>query len=233
MAGKDITIKGKDGTFGGYLASPASGKGPGVVIIQEIFGINPWVRSVADWYAGQGYTALAPDLFWRIKPGIQLDPTVDADFKAGLDCYGKFNVDTGVEDIQASITALRCLPGASGKVGHLGFCLGGLLAFLTAARTDSDAASCYYGGGINTKLEEVGKISKSTILHFAGEDDYLPAAAIEDVKNAVKGKSNIAVYVYPGAHHGFCRSTDARHYNAAACTQAHGRTLELFKTALA
>ena len=109
MAGKEIAIKGKDGAFNGYLATPLSGKGPGVVIIQEIFGINPWVRSVADWYAGQGYVALAPDLFWRIKPGIQLDPTIDAEFKTGLDHYGKFKLDSGVEDIQAAIAYAAAL----------------------------------------------------------------------------------------------------------------------------
>lgn len=230
MAGQEIAIKSRDGTFNGYLATPAAGKGPGIVIIQEIFGINPWVRSVADWYAGQGYMALAPDLFWRIKPGIQLDPTVDADFKTGLDYYGKFKVDTGIEDIQATITALRAL--STGKVGHLGFCLGGLLAYLTAARTDSDAGAAYYGGGINTMLGEAAKIKKPTLLHFAGNDDYVPAPAIEQVKEAVKGNANITVYAYPDTHHGFCRSTDAQHYDAAACALAHSRTIDLFKKTL-
>jgi carboxymethylenebutenolidase len=231
MAGQEIAITGKNGTFNGYLATPSGGKGPGVVIIQEIFGINPWVRSVADFYASQGYMALAPDLFWRIKPGIQLDPTVDADFKTGLDYYGKFNVGTGVEDIQATITHLRGL--STGKVGHLGFCLGGFLAYISAARTDSDAAAAYYGGGTNTQLGEAAKITKPTVLHFAGNDDYVPAPAIEQIKDAVKSNPNITVYVYPNTHHGFCRSTDARHYDAAACNLAHSRTLDLFKKALA
>jgi carboxymethylenebutenolidase len=233
MAGKDITITGKDGTFGGYLATPASGKGPGVVIIQEIFGVNPWVRSVADWYAGQGYMALAPDLFWRSKPNIQLDPTKEAEFKEGFGYYQQFSVDKGVEDIQATIDTLRKMPGGNGKVGHLGFCLGGLLSFLTAARTDSDACSSYYGGGINTVLGEAGKIKKPTILHLAGNDEYIPADAQAAIKDGVKGNGNITVYVYPGTAHGFCRSTDPRHYDKAACETAHGRTVALFKTALA
>jgi carboxymethylenebutenolidase len=233
MAGKDITITGKDGDFSGYLATPASGKGPGVVIIQEIFGVNPWVRSVADWYAGQGYMALALDLFWRIKPGVQLDPTKDAEFKEGFGYYQQFNLDKGVEDIQTTITTLRNMPGCTGKVGNLGFCLGGLLSFLTAARTDTDACSSYYGGGINTMLGEAAKIKKPTLLHLAGNDDYIPAEAQAAIQDGVKGNANITVHVYPGTAHGFCRDTDPRHHDAAARTLAHGRTIELFKTALA
>lgn len=233
MAGKDITIPGKDGTFGGYLATPAGGKGPGVVIIQEIFGINRWVRSVTDYYASQGYMALALDLFWRLQPGVQLDPTIESEMKQGFDLYGKFNPDKGVEDIQATITALRGMEGCTGKVGHLGFCLGGLLTFLAAARTDSDAASSYYGGGINTKLDEVPKINKPTLVHLAGNDDYIPAEAQEKIKDGTKSNPNITVHVYPGTAHGFCRSIDKAHYNAEACTLAHSRTLELFKKALA
>jgi carboxymethylenebutenolidase len=233
MTGKNITITGKDGTFGGYLATPAGGKGPGVVIIQEIFGVNPWVRSVADWYAVQGYVAIAPDLFWRMQPGVILDPMKNEELKQGFEYYGKFNVDKGVEDIQATITTLRGIEGCSGKVGHLGFCLGGLVAYLTAARTDSDACSSYYGGGINTKLEEVANIKKPTILHLAGDDEYIPADAQEKIKSATSSNPNISVYVYPGTQHAFCRANDPRHYNAAACTVAHSRTVDLFKKALA
>ena len=233
MASKDITFTGKDGSFGGYLATPGNGKGPGVVIIQEIFGINPWVRSVTDWYAGQGYMALALDLFWRIKPGVQLDPTKEAEFKTAFEYYNKFSVDKGVEDIQTTIATLRSLPGCSGKVGNLGFCLGGLLSYLAAARTDTDASASYYGGGINTKLAEAAKIKKPTLLHLAGSDDYIPAPAQEEIKQGVKSHPQITVHVYPGTAHGFCRDIDPRHYNAAACKLAHGRTLDLFKKALA
>lgn len=232
MASKDITIKGKDGDFSGYLATPASGKGPGVVIIQEIFGVNPWVRSVTDWYASQGYMALALDLFWRIKPGVQLDPTKEAEFKEAFDYYNKFSVEKGVEDIQTTITTLRTMPGCTGKVGNLGFCLGGLLSYLAAARTDTDACSSYYGGGINTMLAEASKIKKPTLLHLAGNDDYIPAEAQAQIKDGVKGNPNITVHIYPSTAHGFCRDIDPVHYDAAACTLAHGRTLELFKTAL-
>lgn len=233
MTGKDITINGKDGSFTGYLAAPPSGKGPGIVVIQEIFGVNPWVRSVADWYAAQGFMALAPDIFWRMKPGVQLDPTVDAQLQEGFGYYQKFDVDKGVEDIQATIDTLRRLPGCTGKVGNLGFCLGGLLSYLTATRTDTDASASYYGGGINTKLDEVAKIKAPTILHLAGSDSYIPQDAIDAIRAAVRDKSNISLHVYPGMPHAFCRANDPRHFNAEACALAHGRSVDLFRSALA
>jgi carboxymethylenebutenolidase len=228
--GKDIAI-GKDAGFTGYLATPAGGKGPGVVVIQEIFGINGWVRSVADMFAAEGYMALAPDLFWRLKPGIQLDPTDDGQFKQGLGYMGRFDFAQGLADIQSSITMLRGMS-ATGKVGNLGFCMGGLLAFLTAANSDTDATASYYGGGTNTKLDEVAKIKNPTILHLAGDDDYMPKAAQDLIVEKTKSNKNVTVHIYPGAHHGFCRSTDPRHFKADACKEAHGRTLALFKETL-
>ena len=231
--GREITIPGKDGSFMGYLALPEGGKGPGVVVIQEIFGVNPWVRSVADWLASEGYMALALDLFWRIKPGIILDPMKQEDFDKGLEYYGKFDANKGVEDIQSTITALRETPGSTGKVGNLGFCLGGLLSFLTATRTDTNATSSYYGGGLNTMLGEAGKISKPTLVHLAGNDEYIPQPAQDQIIAGLKGNKHITVHVYPGTAHGFCRATDPRHFNAAACKLAHDRTIDLFKVALA
>jgi carboxymethylenebutenolidase len=233
MSGEEIVIGGVDGSFAGYLATPATGRGPGVVVIQEIFGINPWIREVADWYAAQGYMAVAPDLFWRMTPGLQLDPTIAAQFEEGLGYYRRFDVDKGVEDIQATISALRRMQGCSGKVGNLGFCLGGLLSYLAAARTDTDASSSYYGGGVHTKQDEAPKVAAPTMLHLAGNDSFVPPEANDAIVAGTKANPNIAVHVYPGMPHAFCRANDPRHFNADACAQAHGRTLSLFKTALA
>jgi carboxymethylenebutenolidase len=233
MSGKEITVKGNDGSFMGYLAMPSAGKGPGVIVIQEIFGINPWIREVTNWYASQGYVALAPDLFWRMKPGVQLDPTIDAQLQEGFGYYQKFNVDKGVEDIQAAIDTVRQMPECSGKVGNLGFCLGGLLSYLTAARTDTNACSSYYGGGIHTKLDEISNIKAPTVLHLAGSDSYIPQEAIDAILAAVKTNSNVSTHIYPGMPHAFCRAHDPNHFNAEACSLAHRRTLDLFKSALA
>lgn len=233
MAGKEISIAGKDGTFMGYLATPTGGSGPGVVVIQEVFGVNGWLRTVTDWLAGQGYMALAPDLFWRLEPGIQLDPTKEEEFNKGLDLFGKFDVDKGVEDIQATISTLRKMPGCNGKVGNLGFCLGGLLSYLTAARTDTDASSAYYGVGIDNLLGEADKIKTPIILHIAREDGFVPREAQDKVESGLKDNDKVTIYTYDGANHGFARETDKNHYKPDAAKQAHERTLELFKKHLA
>ncbi|MBT4739528.1 MAG: dienelactone hydrolase family protein [Rhodospirillaceae bacterium] len=232
MSSQEITIKGPNGDFMGYLAAPDGG-GPGVIVIQEIFGVNDWLRGVCDMLAEQGFMALAPDLFWPIEPGVQLDATVEADFNKGLDFYGKFDVDKSIEDIQAAINELRGRDGCNGKVGATGYCLGGVLTFLTAARTDSDANVGYYGVGIESHLGEADKITKPTILNIAEEDSFVPKEASDQVRAALKGHEKIAIYNYAGCDHGFARETDASHYDKAATDLAHGRTLDLFKSALA
>lgn len=231
MSSFEVTIKGKDGDFMGYLSAPAEG-GPGVIVIQEIFGVNGWLRDVCDMLAENGYMALAPDLFWRIQPGVQLDATIESEFNEALDLYGKFDVDKGVEDIQASIDHLRGREGCNGKVGTTGFCLGGLLTYLSATRTDSNANSGYYGVGIEGLLGEAGKIKAPLILHIAEEDAFVPKEATDQVRAGLEGHEQVKIYSYPGCNHGFARDTDASHYDKAATELAHGRTLDLFKSAL-
>ena len=231
MSSKDVTISGADGDFMGYLASPEGG-GPGVIVIQEIFGVNAWLRSVCDMLAEHGFMALAPDLFWRIEPGVQLDATKEAEFNKGLELYGKFNVDSGVKDIQASITHLRGLEGCTGKVGTTGFCLGGLLAFLSATRTDSKANAGYYGVGIEGLLGEAGNIKAPTIIHIAEKDSFVPKEAADQVRDGLQGHEFVTIYNYPGCDHGFARETDSSHYDKDATELAHSRTIEMFKAAL-
>lgn len=231
MSSYEVTIKGKHGDFMGYLSGPAGG-GPGIVVIQEIFGVNTWLRDVCDWLAGQGYMALAPDLFWPIQPGVQLDATIEEEFNQGLDLYGKFDVDKGVENIQAAITDLRGREGCNGKVGTTGFCLGGMLTFLSGTRTDSDANAAYYGVGIEGLLGEAGKIKAPMIIHIADEDAFVPKEASDQVRQSLDGHENVTIYTYPGCDHGFARDSDVNHYNKDATELAHGRTLDLFKSAL-
>jgi carboxymethylenebutenolidase len=231
MNSYEVTIKGADGDFMGYLSTPAGG-GPGVIVIQEIFGVNGWLRDVCDMLADHGFMALAPDLFWRIQPGVQLDPTIEAEFNEGLGLYGKFDVDKGVEDIQASINDLRKREGCRGKVGTTGFCLGGLLSFLSATRTDSEANAGYYGVGIDELLGEAGNIKTPTILHIAEKDSFVPTEASDKVRAGLKDNQMVTIYSYAGCDHGFARETDARHYEKAAAELAHSRTIDLFKSAL-
>src|SRR5689334_18811340 len=184
MSGQDVRIKSSpDGEFGAYLASPASGRGPGLVVIQEIFGVNSVMRKIADEFAARGYFALAPDLFWRLEPGVQLTDQSDAEWKRAFDLMGRFDQDAGVKDIQNTIGYLRhSVTGCTGKVGAVGYCLGGLLAYLTAARTDADASVGYYGVNIQDKLGEAAALRKPLMLHIAEKDEYVPPDAQKQIK---------------------------------------------------
>jgi carboxymethylenebutenolidase len=228
MAGKDITIHGPDGSFGGYLAAPSSGRGPSVVVIQEIFGVNKVMRDIADAYAARGYFALAPDLFWRAEPGVQLTDKSDAEWKRAFDLMGKFDPDSGVKDIQASLTHVRGIDGATGKVGAVGYCLGGLLAFLTSARTDVDASVGYYGVNIEQKLDEAKSIKKPLMLHIAEKDQFVKPEAQKKIADALSGNRLVTLHSYPQMDHAFAREGGA-HYDKACAELANGRTSTFFK----
>lgn len=231
MAGTDITLSSPDGKFGAYLAQPASNKGPGIVVIQEIFGVNQVMRAICDGLAAQGYFALAPDLFWRMEPNIQITDKSEAEWKKAFELYQKFNVETGVKDIQLAITHLRGVPGAGPKVGAVGYCLGGLLTYLTAARTNVDAAVGYYGVSIDQHLNEKDKIKKPLLLHIAEKDQFVPAAAQTQIIDAFKGHASVTTHRYAGVDHAFAR-VGGQHYDKAAADLANARTTEFFKTHL-
>ena len=230
--GQKISINGRDGDFAAYLAVPASRTGPGVVVIQEIFGINAVVRGVADWLAAQGYFALAPDLFWRLQPGVELTDKTDAEWSQAFDLMNRFDPDAGVEDIQSSIDHLRVTQGVSGKVGAAGYCLGGLLAYLNAARTDADATVGYYGVNIQDRLDEQDSIAKPLMLHIAGEDGFVPKDAQAQILAGLKNNPHVTVHVYDGVDHAFARP-GGKNYNRAAADLANGRTVDFFKQHLA
>ncbi|WP_293677478.1 dienelactone hydrolase family protein, partial [uncultured Phenylobacterium sp.] len=158
--GERIRIKTPDGEFSAYVARPAKAKAPAVVVIQEIFGVNQVMRDITDGLAAQGYLAICPDLFWRIEPGIDITDRSEAEWKRAFELFNAFDVEAGVKDIQATVTKIRADPGSNDKVGAVGFCLGGLLAFLTAMETDADCAVSYYGVGIENRLDEVDKLTR-------------------------------------------------------------------------
>ena len=231
MAGTDITLSSPDGKFGAYLAQPSSNKGPGIVVIQEIFGVNQVMRDICDGLAGQGYFALAPDLFWRLEPNIQITDKSEAEWKKAFELYQKFNPETGVKDIQLAITHLRGVPGAGPKVGAVGYCLGGYLAYLTAARTNVDAAVGYYGVSIEQALDEKDKIKKPLLLHLAEKDQFVPPAAQTQIIDAFKGHPFVTTHQYAGVDHAFAR-VGGQHFDKAAADLANARTAEFFKTHL-
>jgi len=228
MTGKEITIAGPDGPFGGYLASPAAGRGPGIVVIQEIFGVNAVIRSIADGLAANGFFALAPDLFWRLEPGVQLTDKTDEEWKRAFGLMNRFDAALGVKDIQAALSQLRTVPGCTGKVGAVGYCLGGLLAYLTATRTDSDASVGYYGVNIQTMLDEAKTIKKPLMLHIAGKDEFVPQEAQNQIANGLAGNPLVVLHRYPEMNHAFAR-VGGKHYDHANAGLANSRSATFFR----
>jgi carboxymethylenebutenolidase len=228
MSGTDVTISTPDGAMGGYLAKPSAGKGPGLVVIQEIFGVNKVMRDLADGFAARGYFALVPDLFWRIEPGVQLTDHTKAEWDQAFALMNKFDPDNGVKDIQASLTHLRGVSGCSGKVGDVGYCLGGLLAYLSAARTDTDASVGYYGVNIQKFLGESRNIKKPLMLHIAGKDGFTPPPAQKEILDGLKANAHVTTHVYPEMDHAFAR-VGGEHYDHATAELANTRTGTFFR----
>jgi carboxymethylenebutenolidase len=227
--GERFEVRARDGSgsFGGYLAKPAGGKGPGIIVIQEIFGVNAGIRQMCDDWAAQGYVAYAPDLFWRIEPGVELTDKSEAEWAKAFDLFGKFNADFGVEDIEASIRAVRGLPECTGKVGVVGFCLGGLLAYLSATRTHSDASVGYYGVGIQDKLHESHAIAKPLMLHIATQDKFVPPDAQAKIRETLGGNRHVTLHDYD-ADHAFAR-VDGESRIEACAQLANRRTADFFR----
>jgi carboxymethylenebutenolidase len=231
MAGQWIDIAAKDGgTFKGYLAVPASGSGPGILLLQEIFGVNKSMREVADHYAEEGYVVLAPDLFWRMEPGIELGYT-EADFGKAMGYYQRFDANQSIKDAADALKVLRARPECKGKVGALGFCLGGKLAYLVAARTDVDCAVSYYGVGIEADLGEAGDVKCPVVFHFAELDRFAPPEARAQVEAAFKGRPEIEFYLYPGCDHAFA-APERTSFNKPATLMAYTRSIAAFRKAL-
>jgi carboxymethylenebutenolidase len=218
-----ITIEGRDGEFGAYMARPKTLPAPAVVVLQEIFGVNMDMRETCDELAARGFIAVCPDLFWRQEPGLDLNHWSDAEWKKGLAIYAVYDRNKGVRDIVDTAHAAGQLDGASGKVGVMGFCLGGLMTFLTAAREKIDAAVAYHGGETEKYLDEADKITAPMLMHLAEEDEFISKEAQTKIKAALSNKPNVEIYSYPGCNHAFARHTGT-HYNAAAAAKANGRT---------
>ncbi|BEP36385.1 dienelactone hydrolase family protein [Variovorax sp. V59] len=233
MTGRYIQIEATDGSgrFRGYLALPRSGSGPGLVIAQEIFGVNHTMREVADYYAEEGYVALVPDLFWRQQPDVELGYS-EADWQRAFGFYQGFDEARGMEDMQASISALRARPEVSGaKVGVLGFCLGGKLAYLAACRTDADVSVGYYGVGIEAALDEADQIKRPLTLHIAELDKFCPPEARERIVQALRDRPGVTLHVYPGVDHAFARA-GGEHFHKPSALMAHERSIAALKAAI-
>ncbi|HEX5345362.1 MAG TPA: dienelactone hydrolase family protein [Duganella sp.] len=219
---KWIDIATNDGTFGAYLSLPRGGKGPGIVLLQEIFGVNQHIRNVADQYAADGYVVLAPDLFWRQGARIELGYDGE-EWKRAYALMQATDFALAQQDVGATVKVLRGLVGAE-KIASLGYCFGGRLSYHTAANGLVDAAVAYYGGGIQNALERAPDIKVPVLMHFGGADSHIPLDAVKSIAERFDDNEEVEIHVYDGAEHGFnCNHRDSYHQRAAA--EAHGNSL--------
>ena len=224
------TLSGSD-EFSAYVARPAGTPHAAIIVIQEIFGVNSGIRRKCDRLAEEGYLAVAPDLFWRLEPGIELDPDVEPEFQQALSWMGKFNQDQGIRDIEATIHHIRREEGVS-KVGCVGYCLGGRLAYMTAARTDINASVGYYGVGIDGLLGEKHAIAHPLMLHIPTADGFVDAATQAAMHAGLDDHPKVTLHDYAGLDHGFATEFGKRRSNAAA-NLADSRTSAFFAEHLA
>ena len=226
----EIETFAKDGHFSAYAALPEGPAEGAIIVIQEIFGVNEGIRRKCDDWAKQGYAAFAPDLFWRLKPGIELDADVPEQFEQALAWMGKFDQDLGVSDIEATIRHARAVAG--GKVGAVGYCLGGRLAFMAACRTDGDAFVGYYGVGIDGLIGESHAIGKPVMLHVPTADHFVSPDSQKAMHEGLADNRHVTLYDYEGLDHGFAAEMGMRRHEDGA-QLADSRTAAFFAEALA
>ena len=219
-------IDGSAGHFDAYLALPPAGHGPGLLLLQEIFGVNGHIRAVAEQYALDGFVVLAPDVFWQQQRRLEWGYSAD-DIKRGRALSAAADKAALQRDLADSVQALRARPEVQGRgVGAAGYCMGGRQAFVAAATSGVDAAVAYYGGGIQDMLDLAPKIACPMQFHYGARDPNIPLSAVAKVRAAMAGKP-AEIFVYDAADHGF-NCWERGSYHAASAALAHGRTLQFF-----
>ncbi|HEY0343357.1 MAG TPA: dienelactone hydrolase family protein [Solirubrobacteraceae bacterium] len=192
-----------DGACDAHLELPASGRGRGMLLIHEIFGVNDYVRASARRLADMGYVVLAPDLFWRTQPGLELRPD-QAGVRTGREAVAELDLAAAVGDAIAALQTLRALPEVTdGRAGVIGFCFGGTIAYEVAVNADPDVAVVYYGSGIPAALDRAGAIACPTIMHWGGADPFIPREQVDAVAAMAAAHASIECHVHEGAGHAF------------------------------
>lgn len=222
----DIPVLDGSGSFHTYRADPAGTPRATIIVLQEVFGVNAGIRRRCDQWAEQGYLALAPDLFWRIEADLDLDPDVPEQLQKGLSMIDRFDQQRGIADIEAAIRFARAETNG-GKVGVVGYCLGGRLAYMTAARTDADASVGYYGVGIDGLLDEKHAIANPLLLHIPEEDHFVTKDAQARMHAGLDDHPKVTLLDYPGEDHGFATEFGQRRSEESA-RLADQRTAEFF-----
>lgn len=219
------------GAIPAYVARPQSAPTAAIIVIPEIFGVNPGIRQKCDGWAARGYLAVAPDIFWRFAPGVELNPDVEAELNEAFDYFQRYDPADGVYDIEATIKWLRSTQGV-GKVGCAGYCLGGRLAYMAAARTDIDASVGYYGVMIDQMLNESHAIARPLMLHIPTADHFVGPEAQAAIHAGLDDHPRVTLHDYPGLDHGFAAEMGARR-NEAGAALADSRTEAFLKEHLA
>ncbi len=222
-----VRVDSPDGPFKAYLRRTDAQGRPAIVVLHEVFGVNEDLRSTCDELGDAGFTAICPELFWRQQDHVDLSVGAQADWEQGMALYEAFDIDAGVRDVEATVAAVRRLPETSARVGVMGFCLGGLLTFLAAARTRLDAGVAFHGARTEEYLEEVPDIDGPLQMHLAGEDEFMSKEAQRSIAVALSSSPGCEVFSYPGCHHAFSRH-GGMHFDAHAARQSRDRALEFF-----
>lgn len=220
------TIPAADGgTFEGYLSLPEGGSGPGLILLQEIFGVNEYIKQRADTLAEVGYTVLAPDLYWRIEPGIAL-PQDQEGLEKAFGYMQRLDRPKAGLDAAAALTQLRRLPETERRAGVIGFCLGGRLGYQVAADSDPDVAVLYYGSGTAAALDLAPEITCPTLFHFGDEDVYITLPEVEQIRAAFKDRQDVEIYLHRGAGHAFDNYLAPMFHRPQAREEAWPQTLD-------
>ena len=226
----DIRVRSGDGEFGAYLALPDLANGVAVVVLQEIFGVNANIRAICDAFASAGYVAVAPDLYWRQEPGVQLDPATDAGRARAVELMKGLDRGQAVGDAQAALAAVREHEPDTRQSAAVGYCFGGGVAYLLAVRNLVDAGIAYYGTYIHTMLDEASNLTGHLLLHIAGDDHLCPPDAQTAIRSALVPLGDRAeVIVHEGVGHAFARRGGAT-FDERAADRADAATMQLLAT---
>lgn len=229
----DITIPIENNqAMGAYIALPSGDStAPAIIMIQEIFGVNAEMRRKCDEMAAKGFVAIAPDLFWRLEPGIQLTDQTQAEWDQSFDLFNRFDVDAGIDDLAETLAFIRNHEATTGLVGTVGYCLGGKLAYLMAARTDIDCAVGYYGVGIEGLIDEARNIDQPLMLHIAKRDGFCPPEAQKAIQDGLGEHAHVTLHSYEGVDHAFARF-GGDHYDEQAAALANQRSADFLAASL-
>ncbi|MCX7152984.1 MAG: dienelactone hydrolase family protein [Proteobacteria bacterium] len=228
MKTSNIQVKLRDGTMGAYLAVPDGPPKGAIIAIMEIWGVNETMRTHAKEFADAGFICLVPDLFWRQEPGVQLSDRNPEDVKKAFDLYYDFDYDLGVRDMEDTMAYLKTLPECNGKVGAVGYCLGGKLCYLMCCRTDIDCAVAYYGTYIEHRISEAKNLHRPFMLHMAMKDRWVQAEVNELLERRLSPNPLVTIEKYPEADHAFARH-GGKPYRKAEADRALGLSVEFFR----